>query len=85
MSDHVLREHRSIAHPHVTGRYTRRRWDAELGQYDEQHVEATCTRCGAKYGPTTCPSGRVRQRIETFAAVHAECVPRNPGSGDAAS
>jgi hypothetical protein len=56
--------------PHVSGRYTRRAWDPVLHVFEPQRVEATCTRCAAVYGPTTCDSGRVREKITLFASAH---------------
>ncbi len=50
--------------PHVTGSYTRREGSGP------QRYEARCAACGESYGPAVCDSGRVRERIAKFAAMH---------------
>ncbi len=56
---------------HVQGRYTQRQWNAEEQLFEPQRVEATCTfqGCGTVF-KRECSSGRVRELIVTFAAVH---------------
>lgn len=55
--------------PHVKGSYSPRTVDEETGLREPQSVRATCEVCGAEYGPIECASGRVRQRVDTWAAV----------------
>lgn len=56
--------------PHVTGEYSKRVWEPGAARPEPQTVKATCETCGAVYGPTTCDSGRVRHKIDTFGLVH---------------
>jgi hypothetical protein len=77
--------------PHVLGRYTRRVWDAEEGKHEPQTVTATCETCREVYGPTTCDSGRVRSKVDTFALghLHRDAMDPRPilklGEGDEGS
>jgi len=54
---------------HVKGRYTPRVYDPVLLTYDEQKVEAECEMCGETW-EGRCDSGRVREKITKFAAMH---------------
>lgn len=61
--------------PHVRGRYRPRKLD-DNGLPEAQDFEAECThvneagsRCGARR-VSSCTSGRVRERIQEFAARH---------------
>ena len=56
--------------PHVKGAYTARVWEPGAPAPEPQDVKITCTICGDVYGPTTCTSGRVRHKIDTYAVVH---------------
>lgn len=50
--------------PHVKGAYERREGT------DPQRFEARCETCGEGFGPASCDSGRVRERIAKFAVAH---------------
>lgn len=55
--------------PTVKGRYTQRVWDAEDRVFEPQKVEGRCTACGDTF-QRPCDSGRVREHISRFAAMH---------------
>lgn len=59
--------------PHVSGRYTRRRWNG--AGFDPQWVEATCEKCGERSQRVRCDSGRVREKIVAFAVLHLHADP----------
>lgn len=54
---------------HITGRYTARVFDPETRTFDEQQIEAYCSRCNTSF-KRACNSGRPREWIAKFAAVH---------------
>lgn len=67
----MTREYRPRWAPHVVGRYSEVEGDPDTRQVAEgQRYEIVCEACGERWGPTTCTSGLVRQRIARFAAQH---------------
>ena len=60
---------------HVHGRHTLREIDPETGRPEEQYYEATCEKCGCRWGPLPCNTGQVRQHIAKFAIVHLHREP----------
>jgi len=64
--------------PHVKGRYTARVWDPGTARHEPQTWSATCAKCKDTYGPTQCDSGRVRQKIDTWALNHLHRDPMTP-------
>ena len=69
-------EWRPVHAPHVRGEYQLRTIDEETGLPDPQsfrveceHVNDAGSRCGARWAGE-CTSGRVREKIQMFAARH---------------